>query len=285
MCIIVYKKEDVSPPTDEILSRQFDNNPDGCGYMFTDATGVHIRKGFMTIKDFLDDYHSIIKRIGDKAPMVFHFRISTQCGVTPKFTHPFPYTIGDNTLISSPYVQCKLGVVHNGIIHLTSKTTTDYSDTSKFVTDYLPLIIKNNIYDFYKDPKTILLIQRLIDGSRMCFLDSKGHATLIGNFIEDKTTGLMFSNSTYNTTKYTFYSSDCYYSKYSTPKKATTLSILSAIEAKEKYKMCKDEEENIYYFLPGKFCPKLDGNPGYCSHCAYKEDCDEFVKRLPKQIS
>ena len=264
MCIIVYKKPDVAPPSREVLERQYNNNHDGCGYMWVKDNAVMVRKGFMNFEDFYKDYQKTLKDIGEKEPMIFHFRISTQAGVCPEFTHPFPLTTRQDAMTWTNY-KCPIGIVHNGIISLTSNSyAKNYSDTSKFINDYLTLIIKSgNLNDLKENQK--LLIQRLINGSRMAFLDKYKNVCLIGNFITDKKTGLIFSNSTYDTDKY--------------KPAVTVVTPLKTAVAKAKYKCCKDEKTNTYYFMPEIFCPALDGCYGYCSHCAYKEECSRGKKK------
>lgn len=268
MCIIVYKKPDIAPPSKELLARQFDNNPHGCGYMWVKDDVVRVKKGFMNFEDFYKDYQETLKEIGNKEPMIFHFRISTQAGVCPEFTHPFPFTDRQDAMTWLNY-RCPLGVVHNGVISLTSSSyAKDYTDTTKFINEYLTLILKSNDVSKIKDRQKIL-IAKLINGSRMALLDRYKNVCLIGNFIEDEKTGLVFSNSTYDTEKHKPAVS------VTTPKKTP----LKTAVAKAKYKCCKDDKTNIYYFMPDIFCPALDGCYGYCSHCAYKEECSRGKKK------
>lgn len=262
MCIIVIKKPDIKPPSIDVLKRQFNNNPDGCGFMYTQDNKVRVYKGFMKFEDFEYTYKKVLEDIGEKVPMIFHFRISTQAGVIPQFTHPFPYSTKKSDMELLSYT-CPLAMAHNGVISLTSSSLAkDYTDTSKFVNEFLPLIIKDNLYKFGEDKRVMALIEKLVGASRLAFLDRNGTINTVGNFYEDKKTGLIFSNNTYDIDKTAV-------RKYvvTVPKKT-----LSTAEIKKKYECAKDND-GLYYFVPDSFCPKMDGGCGYCSHCAYKEVC------------
>ena len=213
MCIIVVKKENVAFPNKKILETCFENNPDGAGFMYAYKENVYIKKGFDTFKKFWEALQSVRKECGDNIPFIMHFRISTQAHGRMDCTHPFPLSRNMKDLRELDF-KTKMGIAHNGIITLTSTSyygdycsgylggysgyskTITYSDTMKFITDYLSLIIKNN--DYYKDPDTIKLISRLAD-SKLSIMDYKGHIELIGNFIEEK--GILYSNGSYKTKK------------------------------------------------------------------------------------
>lgn len=200
MCIIVYKPKDQQMPSKQTLKMCWHSNPDGAGYMMPNDDGkIVIKKGFMTFKSF---WKSLIfernKYKGDR-PIVMHFRVSTQAGVNPECTHPFPLSDKmDNLKKLSVTTQC--GIAHNGIIDLTSdkwNKTITYSDTMKFITDYLSLIITTK--HWYEDKKKKLLIERLAD-SKLAIMMDNGHVELIGEFIQDN--GIYYSNSYYKIDRY-----------------------------------------------------------------------------------
>lgn len=222
MCVIVVKNKGVKMPSMDILKKCFDHNPDGAGYMYTNGDGfVHIRKGFMSWKEFKNSIGKLKKQIDiKKEALVMHFRISTQAGVNKQCCHPYPLSKNMDDL-KKLSVKSKIGVAHNGIIELTSEyeyygystwgnksqKKIDYNDTMKFITDYLSLIIKND--KFYNDNDTLTLIERLC-GSKLAIMDSTGHITLVGKFEEKD--GVYFSNlnheivrtNTWKTTKYDY---------------------------------------------------------------------------------
>lgn len=197
MCIVVYKKIGLSLPSREILKNCFINNRDGAGFMYNHKGKVIIEKGFMTWEAFDVALASVEKKIDvKKCGMVLHFRITTQGGTNQECTHPFPLSsnMDDLKLLRTT---SDIGVAHNGIISLTTTyTKVDYSDTMKFITDYLSLIISNKNY--YKNKNTLKLIANLV-GSKLAILDMDGHCELIGDFIEDK--GIYYSNSSYTESK------------------------------------------------------------------------------------
>lgn len=90
MCIIVYKPENKEFPTWATLETCFNNNPDGCGYMFVKNNQVNIRKGFMTFKQFKKALKQDKQNCGINLPYVMHFRITTHGGTSPQMCQPFP---------------------------------------------------------------------------------------------------------------------------------------------------------------------------------------------------
>lgn len=211
MCIVVYKPKNKNMPSADILRECFNRNPDGAGYMFPEDNKVIIKKGYMHFKSLYKDLIQDYLRLGKKTPFVIHFRIQTQGGINQALTHPFALSKNMNDL-RELYSECDFGVAHNGIISLTSTSAystyydtrtrqyvrdynkPDYSDTMKFITDYLSLIIREQ--DWYKDDDKLSLIEKLAGyTNKFAVMDWSGHTTLIGNFIEDN--GIYYSNSTY----------------------------------------------------------------------------------------
>ena len=189
MCVIAYKPLNVAFPEEKILSNCFENNDDGAGFMYAFEGKVHIRKGYETFKAFMGALNRARAKTGDDVPYVMHFRIATQ-GYENTMTHPFPLSskMDNLKLLRS---SCNIGVAHNGIIDLTSDGSKTYSDTMKFITDYLSLIIQG--FDWSKNERTCQLIENLISGSRLAILDKDGHCKLLGKgWEEDK--GVFYSN-------------------------------------------------------------------------------------------
>lgn len=199
MCIIIYKPTGEKFPSKKTLKRCFEANPHGAGLMVADGEYVHIRKGLMSFTAFYKALQKTRQKYGDNAAYVLHFRISTQAGIRADNTHPFPLS-SDMAALRELSTVTPIGIAHNGIISLTSyggyfKQIT-YNDTMLFITDYLSLIIQS--LDYYKDKKTLKLIERLC-GSRLALLDGGGHCELIGNGWT-KDGGVWYSNSSYKTT-------------------------------------------------------------------------------------
>ena len=190
MCIICVSPARTRQPSISQIKTMFKNNPHGAGYMFARDGRVQIHKGFMDVDSFLDAIRE--EHFTAKDSVVYHFRISTQAGVNPEMTHPFPLS---NRL---PYmkaldVECPCGVAHNGIIRLTSDPSQrEYSDTALFITHYMARMVHG--LDDLKDAQLLNRIERLA-GSKLAIMDGSGYIATIGNFINER--GLLFSNDSY----------------------------------------------------------------------------------------
>lgn len=168
----------------------FLNNPHGAGYMFARDGWVTIHKGFMDLDDYLRAIREEHFTVSDN--VVYHFRISTQAGVSPEMTHPFPLSNRPARLRKLD-LRCRVGVAHNGVIPLTSDPSNErYSDTAIFITDYLSHIIRR---------RADLRDQRVLDSifqiaqSRFAIMDGGGYIATVGKFIDER--GLLFSNASY----------------------------------------------------------------------------------------
>ncbi len=190
MCIICVSPAGVRQPNFTAIRTMFRNNPHGAGYMFARGGRVHISKGYMDIDSFLDAMHC--ERFTRRDAVVYHFRISTQAGISPQMTHPFPLS-NRHDHMKALELDCKCGVAHNGVIRLTADpTNTEYSDTAIFITDYLSEIIRRP--GDLKDPGILQLIHRLA-GSKLAIMDASGYIATVGHFINEN--GLLFSNGSY----------------------------------------------------------------------------------------
>ena len=208
MCIIAVSKKGVRQPSLEQLRNMYTNNPDGAGYMYARNGQVHIHKGFMTWEDFERQIKAEAFTKND--PVVYHFRISTQAGVCPTMTHPFPLT--DNLAQCEALdVNCPSGVAHNGIISMTSfKKETRFSDTAYFIAWYMTRIIRNRAD--IADPAVNDMIDALTN-SKWAIMDGiSGEIETVGKFNNDK--GLLFSNETYKKVTYKYTYSKYFDSKY-----------------------------------------------------------------------
>ena len=190
MCIICVSPRKVRQPSLATIRTMFRHNPHGAGYMVARNGRVEISKGYMDV----DSYIAAIRaeRFTAKDAVVYHFRISTQAGVNPAMTHPFPRS---NKLahMKALDVECRCGVAHNGIIRLTTDPTNkEYSDTALFIADYLSEIIRCS--EDLKDEGVLKLVQRLA-GSKLAIMDGSGYIATVGGFINEK--GLLFSNDSY----------------------------------------------------------------------------------------
>ena len=190
MCVIAYKPKNLAFPEEKILENCFWNNSDGAGFMYAYKGNVHFQKGYQTFKSFMNALNKARAVTGDNVPYVMHFRIATQ-GYEKTMTHPFPLSSNMKKL-KKLHGDCNIGIAHNGILDITSDGSRQYSDTMKFITDYLSLIIRK--YSWFKDERTKMLIERLIEGSRLSILDKNGHCELMGEGWEQDDNGIWYSN-------------------------------------------------------------------------------------------
>lgn len=199
MCVIMAKPANIAFPEESILKNCWDNNPDMGGFMYALNGKVYIYKGYETWGAFKSALEKSREKTGDNIPYVCHFRISTQ-GFNKACCQPFPLS-GNMNSLKKQRITANMGIAHNGIIGLTSDGSKEYSDTMKFITDYLVNIIRS--YDWHKDSRTVKLIENLIDGSRLSIIDKTGFIKLLGlGWEEDK--GCWFSNHTYAYKKYVY---------------------------------------------------------------------------------
>ena len=190
MCIICVSPAGVRQPTPTAIRTMFRRNPHGAGYMFARNGKVTISKGYMFVEDFLAAIRS--ERFTAKDAVVYHFRISTQAGVGPQMTHPFPLS-NQRAHMKALDVQCGFGIAHNGIIRRTTDpTNTEYSDTAIFITDYLSHIIRDKAD--LKNRRILEIIYSLA-ASKFAIMDSDGYIATVGKFINER--GLLFSNDSY----------------------------------------------------------------------------------------
>ena len=296
MCVICVKPTDTLFPSKETLQNCFFNNDDGAGFMYTFKDKVHIQKGLMTFESFWNCLEQARQKTGDNVPYVMHFRISTQ-GHHKECTHPFPLS-SKMTNLKMLKGTCSIGVAHNGVIRLTSDGAKDYSDTMKFITDYLYYIVDGD-KQWYKNNNKLKLVERLTENNRLAILDANGHIVTIGKgWIKDKD-GCMYSNNSYSykkqqvTTTYSYsrWYQNNYYDydvNYSSSKSSYDLWLkknrqktetTTDITPKHKWSMYKNSD-GVTYTFSHFYCPYTEeDNDAYCTCCTSKTTCP-YVKAL-----
>lgn len=191
MCIICVSRAGVRQPSEKQIRTMFRRNPHGAGYMYARNSIVTIHKGFMDIDSYLAALRSEHFTLRDS--VVYHFRISTQAGVEPEMTQPFPLSHRRN-MMRELDLDCPCGIAHNGSIHLTSDPSNDiYSDTALFVTDYLADMLHKSSDLHDRD-----LLNHIYEmaQSKFAVMDGNGYIATVGEFINER--GLLFSNGSYN---------------------------------------------------------------------------------------
>ena len=190
MCIICVSKSGVRQPGDALLRSMFLHNPHGAGFMYARGGRVMIHKGFMDVDEYIRAVHR--EHFTSQDSVVYHFRISTQAGVNPEMTHPFPLSNQPGRLRILDQ-SCRIGVAHNGIIRLTSDPDNErYSDTAIFIADYLSQILRTRAD--LRDQRKLNTIYQLAQ-SKFAIMDGGGYIATVGEFIHER--GLLFSNASY----------------------------------------------------------------------------------------
>jgi len=190
MCIICASKSGVRQPTFKTIETMFDRNPHGAGYMYARDGRVIIHKGFMNLDEYIASLQQ--EHFTAEDSVVYHFRISTQAGVNPEMTHPFPLT-NQKRWMRKLDLTCPVGVAHNGIIQLTSDPDeTRYSDTAIFINTYMSRLIKSP--GDLRNPAVLRRIETLAQ-SKFAIMDSDGYIATIGKF--RNVDGLLFSNDSF----------------------------------------------------------------------------------------
>ena len=190
MCIICVSPKGVRQPSLPFIWSMFENNPHGAGYMVARNGKVRISKGYMTVEDFLHALRQEHFTAADS--VVYHFRISTQAGVCPEMTHPFPLS---NRLahMKELDIECRCGIAHNGIIPLTTDPNNrEYSDTALFIRDYLTKILHTP-----RDLRDEAKLKEIGDlaKSKLAIMDGSGYVATVGQFVNRG--GLLFSNMSF----------------------------------------------------------------------------------------
>lgn len=190
MCVIAVSERGKRQPSEKELRAMFESNPHGAGYMVARDGKVEIHKGFMIWEDFINAVRSECFTEADA--VVYHFRISTQAGVNPFMTHPFPLA-SDLAYHEALDLCCSVGVAHNGVIALTSdKSETKYSDTSLFIARYMTKLIRNA--EDLRDTAVLDMIGALTN-SKFAIMDGGGCIATVGEFTDQD--GILVSNEYY----------------------------------------------------------------------------------------
>jgi hypothetical protein len=185
MCVIIVKKAGVKMPGKELLKDCWNVNPDGAGFMYRDGARVFITKGFMSFKTFYTAFKTFEKTMQGKE-VIIHFRIATHGSVAPSHCHPF--AIGNMDYHCKELNQVvKQAFAHNGIIP--GMDHAYLSDSMLFNQVVLSApAVSGNLHE----TAVQYLIERSIGHSKLAIFAPE--LILIGDFLEDRKTGLLFSN-------------------------------------------------------------------------------------------
>ena len=188
MCIAIVSEVGVELPKKKILKRCFENNPDGAGYAVMLPTEKwEGKKGFMTWKSFWKAFN---KEQYSKDDMVLiHFRIGTSGKKEhPDCTHPFPVTDNEADLILHHFVSDSI-IMHNGTCGQGRK---DLSDTMVAIIDFAEPLLPH-----LEDAKMLSILHKCLGGTSRWFIANKTHSWMLGDWEEEKETGIWYSNRGY----------------------------------------------------------------------------------------
>jgi len=189
MCIAILSESGIDLPTKEVLKLCFKNNPDGAGYaVLLDTKEWECKKGFMTFKSFWKSFNKE-KYIKDDT-VIIHFRIGTSGKKDhPDCTHPFPITDIEKDLILHRFVSKNI-LMHNGTC---GSGRENLSDTMVAIIDYIdPLLPYIEIND-----KIINIIQKCVGSTSRWFIAKENSYWMLGDWVEEKETGIWYSNKGY----------------------------------------------------------------------------------------
>jgi hypothetical protein len=192
MCILAVKPRGIAIPSDETLRQMFRHNSDGAGISYNLNGKIILKKGLMSVDQFIKAVHSI----PTTSTALIHCRITTSGGTNEHCTHPF--RLCDDTKVMGRIKDCFNGyaVGHNGIFSfLDTKTRVGVNDTMIFIQNYLnPLssVAKDNLLDDSLEP----IINKLVTGSRLAILKDDGTYKKYGDGWK-YSDGIYYSNDTY----------------------------------------------------------------------------------------
>jgi hypothetical protein len=177
MCIAILK------PEGKILSKDtlrtcFDNNLDGCGFMFAKDSELIMEKGFFKFNEFWNAYNSNMRKYREPISIV-HFRIATHGPINKFNCHPF-------------LIDKKVGFAHNGMINFTNPHLKK-SDTAVFNNEVLKTLPEGFLFN----DGIFTLIEESIGSSKLIFLNSDGRYRIANKDLGTEKDGIWFSNGSY----------------------------------------------------------------------------------------
>jgi len=196
MCVIIAKNKGVNMPERSVLERCWNSNIDGAGLSVSKADKVEIHKGFMKFADF----YNALKQYGKDDAIVMHFRRTTQGGIEPGLTHPFPLDFGltkteNAKRMRTLNITTHCAISHNGDIPMTStprhrKDFPNDSDTEIFIRDYVTKLLERP--EDLKDPVKLQILSALIGHDSKLAIHTAEGIQVVGWFNEKE--GAYFSN-------------------------------------------------------------------------------------------
>lgn len=195
MCIAILKTKN-GVITDEELRNSFKNNSDGAGIAYTSNNELRIVKGIFDVETFIKTVRQAEKLADNN--ILIHCRIGTSGKKNKNNTHPF--VINNNTCL-----------IHNGILDVDVPKGSDINDTQIFIKKFMKgiandTIMKNQTYHS-------ILKEMIGSNNKFVILNNKGEYKIINEDAGHWKDGVWFSNSTYQTYKYTSFFGNYSYQK------------------------------------------------------------------------
>ena len=238
MCVIIYVPK-TSTISEEEIRNAWNTNPDGAGYSIQKDNKVYFHRGFMKLKDYMNE----IKPLIGKYNLLLHFRISTSKAVNKVQTHP--YKKGNVTLTEGTTqrpVICMNGIISG------QKVYKDCNDTMSYIIDHED--------SFGVINQDIINIIEKASGAKWAVMTPE-EVFLSSKFIKED--GKFYSNKNHlwrSTYKYVYDYYDYGYSK--TGKKQKTFEGLIKKDLqkgiKKDYRLKEDVEDYIELFCNENYC-------------------------------
>lgn len=190
MCLVIYKPEGAELPGVKLLKTSWTNNSDGAGFALARGECVEGHKGYLNFHHLWIDLKD---KVHKKDTALIHFRLATHGSRGREGTHPFPISSSEEDLKKLVFFS-DIAAAHNGIISgFGASYYQGLSDTQHFIKDVLSAPeARKHLYD--SDFCELLWHATT---SKWAFLFADSRVMLVGNWIEDKETGVCYSNAGY----------------------------------------------------------------------------------------
>jgi len=191
MCILILRRSDAEPLTDEALKNSYDNNDDSCGFSYvnTDHLGVQRLKThkYMDYEPFLAKLRRC-EAIAPDSNFLIHFRIATSGVLSTHNQHPFQvnkHCVG----------------AHNGVLHKARKDPYKKdNDTRMFIKDTIQKLPQG----WDENPVILELLEDYIGTNKFAFLYDDNQYLILNDSLGSWQNRCWYSNTSYKRKKYVY---------------------------------------------------------------------------------
>ena len=180
MCLIIVQPIGDAPLAGALLQRAWNVNPDGAGYMFSDAGTLVIRKPFYSISKLLASYRTDFAAHGGEMPFVMHLRLASHGDRGPANVHPHLLDHG------------RAGLVHNGILAVSGECC-DESDTAVWCRTILAMRSARQLVS----PQFGRLLQSMVGRNKIVLMDGRGKVSIVNEGLGLWEGGRWFSGTSF----------------------------------------------------------------------------------------